>query len=75
MIRVGDTIKVKSSAGSELRSMGFDREYCQQIQEEYSGTMHRVNYVWTDQNKQLFCTIETGIDLPISCVESEETLC
>ncbi len=30
MIRVGGTIKVKSSVGSELRSMGFDKEYCQQ---------------------------------------------
>lgn len=30
MIRAGDTIKMKSSAGSEIRSMGFDKEYCQQ---------------------------------------------
>lgn len=66
---------MKSSAGSEIRSMGFDKEYCQQIHDEYSGTVHRVNYVWTDQNKQLMVEVDTEIDLQMSCIESKKRLC
>lgn len=71
MIRVGDTVKIKSTIDSELLTMGFDEEYCQRIQDEYSDTIHKVDYVWTDQNKQLFITIDTGTELPVSCVEKE----
>lgn len=72
MIEIGDLVRVKSAVGNELRSMSFDEEYCQQIQDEYSDTIHKVNYIWTDQNKQLFVTIDTGVKVPVQCIVVEK---
>lgn len=59
MIKVGDTVRVVNNT-EEIKQLNL---------ESYVGTTHNVTFVWTDQNKQLFCTIESDVEISMSCLE------
>lgn len=60
MIKVGDVVKVNNNSDNDIKQLGL---------ENCVGTVHEVTYVWTDQNKQLFCTVEDETEIPMNCLE------
>lgn len=68
-MKVGDKAVIKDNLFEELCNSGFDSEESKILAQKYVRTIQIVSYIWTSQDKQLYVTIDSDVEIPIQCIE------
>ena len=69
-MKVGDKVVIKDNLFEELCDLGVDTKEIKLLAQKYVGTIQIVTYIWTDQHKQLYVTINSDEEIPIQCIET-----
>lgn len=69
-MKVGDRVVIKDNLFEELCDLGVDTKESKLLVQKYVGTIQTVTYIWTSQDKQLYVTINSDVEIPIQCIET-----
>lgn len=69
MIKVGDKVIVKDNLKEELLNLTFDSETSESMAERFVGTKQEVFSLWTNEDGQMYATVDLCCEIPVQCLE------
>lgn len=68
-MKIGDRVIVKNNLEEELLKLTFGKETTKRMAEHFVGTEQEVFALWTNEDGQVYATVDLCCEIPVQCLE------
>lgn len=68
-MKIGDKVIVKNNLEEELLKLTFSKETSERMVEHFVGTEQEVFALWTNEDGQVYATVDLCCEIPVQCLE------
>ena len=68
-MKIGDKVIVKPNLEEELLKLTFSKETSERMAEHFVGTEQEVFALWTNEDGQIYATVDLCCAIPVQCLE------